>query len=262
MILRATFLAASLAFGAVAPALAAVIAPDQPVNGVSQPDLSARWWQWMLTYPAATNPVLDTTGQNSHLGGDQTAVSHPGVFFLAGNFSGFESRTVTVASSESLFLPLINTVSFIPAFGNTEAEIRADAAATLGTVSGLFARLDGIDLPLPASASSLLDFRQQSALFSLTFPADNVYGVTPGSYDSVADGYWLALEALAPGHYTLEFGASATGTPDLGYPPFSLTQTYDITVVPEPATWQLLVAGLICGAVLSRPVRRGVDRAS
>ena len=251
MILRATLFFACLAIGAIAPTFAAVIAPDQPVNGISQAELSARWSQWMLTYPAAINPVLDTTGQHSHLGSDQTPVSHPGVFFLAGNFTGFESRTVTVADSQSLFFPFVNTVSFIPLFGSNEAEIRADAAATLGTVSGLFARLDGVDLPLPASASSLSAYRQQSALFSLTFPADNIFGVAPGSYDSVADGYWLALGPLAPGEYVLEFGASASGTPPT-YPEFSLAQRYEITVVPEPATWTLMLAGLIGIGALAR----------
>jgi PEP-CTERM motif len=243
MILRAAVLTTWLFIGAIAPAVAAVIAPDQPVNGLSQTELSARWWQWMITYPASTNPALDTTGEHSSLGSDQTPVSHPGIFFLAGNFTGFESRTVVVTNDQSLFFPFINTASFIPFFGNTEAEIRTDAAATLGTVSGLFARLDGVDLPLPSSAGSLLDYRQQSALFSLTFPADNIFGVLPDSYESVADGYWLALGPLAPGQYTLEFGASATGTPPV-YPAFSLAQQYVITVVPEPATWGLLLAGL------------------
>jgi len=252
MIIRTTVLAACLAISGIAPALADVIAPDQPVNGISQAELSARWWQWMITYPAATNPVLDTTGQYSYLGSDQTPVSHPGIFFLAGNFTGSESRVVTIPDGQSLFFPFVNTASFIPVFGSTEAEIRDDAAATLGIVSGLFARLNGVDLSLPASASSLLDYRQQSALFSLTFPAANVFGVPSGSYESVADGYWLALGPLAPGKYTLEFGASATGTPP-DYPAFSLLQTYEITAVPEPATLGLLLAGLVgIGALAGR----------
>jgi hypothetical protein len=237
------------------PVGAAVIAPDQPVNGISQAELSARWWQWMVSYPAATNPVLDTTGANSALGSDQTVVAHPGVFLLAGNFSGSATRTVTIPSDQHVFLPFVNTASFIPFFGADEAAIRADAAATLGTVSGLSVKLDGVDLPLPASAPDLGGYRQSSAVFPLTFGAGNVFGVDAGTYDSVADGYWLALEPLAPGQYTLSYTANASGTPP-GYPAFSLTQVYEITVqapVPEPGTWALMIGGL---AVLGASVRR------
>jgi len=104
-------------------------------------------------------------------------------------------------------------------------------------------------LPLSAPASNLSDYRQQSALFSLTFPVDNIFGITAGSYDSVADGYWLALGPLGRGEYVLEFGASASGTPPK-YPAFTLAQRYEINVVPEPATWSVLLTGLIAlGAI-------------
>jgi len=261
MILRAKLLAATLTILAAGPAFAAVIAPDQSINGVSQSELTARWTQWLINYPAATNPALDPTGEDSHFGSDQGPVAHPGIFFLAGNFSGSANRTVTVGNDQSLFFPLINTVSLIPLFGNNEAEIRADAAATLGTVTGLFARLNGLDLALPASANSLADFRQKSSLFSLVFPADNIFAVAPGPYDSVTDGYWLGLGPLAPGNYTLEFGATASGTPPV-YPPFSLVQTYEITViaVPEPQLWVIFLVGLICLAAAACDPRQRLAR--
>ena len=78
MKIRAIMLSVVLWTCSLAPALGAVIAPDQDVGGISQAELTANWWKWMISYPAATNPVLDTTGQSSHLGSDQTPVSHPG----------------------------------------------------------------------------------------------------------------------------------------------------------------------------------------
>jgi hypothetical protein len=240
------------------PVAAAVVAPDQPVNGISQDELSIRWWQWMTSYPSAGNPVTDTTGASAGLGSDQGPVAHPGVFFLAGNFSGNETRSVTIGSDQAIFLPFVNTVSLIPLFGADEAAVRADAAATLGTVDGLSAKLNGVDVTLPAAAPDLSGYRQMSALFPLTIGAGTIYadlGVPPGTYDSVADGYWLALEPLAPGQYSLTFTSHASGTPNV-YPEFSLTQTYEITVqapVPEPGTWAFMIGGLV---VLGATMRR------
>jgi hypothetical protein len=56
----------------------------------------------------------------------------------------------------------------------------------------------------------------------------------------VTDGYYGVLAPLAAGSYELTFGGDMSGTPGL-YPPFSVEQTYLITVqaVPEPSTLAL-----------------------
>ena len=55
-----------------------------PINskpyGLSYSEWSARWWQWLLQIPAATNPNLDATGANCAEG----QLGH--VWFLAGSF--------------------------------------------------------------------------------------------------------------------------------------------------------------------------------
>ncbi|AMV38018.1 PEP-CTERM sorting domain-containing protein [Planctomyces sp. SH-PL62] len=111
-------------------------------------------------------------------------------------------------------------------------------------------RIDGVDVALPPGVASLLDFRQLSppGTFPLTFPADNIYGVDEGTYESVSDGYWVALAPLAPGTYQLDFGGAGSGTPPI-YGPFSNTQTYFITVVPEPSSVVLLGLGAGLGVV-------------
>jgi hypothetical protein len=208
------------------------------IGGLSQAELSARWHQWLVFYPDGGNPAKDdTTGALSYLGGDQTPVAHPGVFYLAGNFGSPSTRAVTVSTSDVLFFPLITSVAPSPFYGNTEAELRAASAAELGTVSNAYARLNSVDLPLPPPTTSLLDFRQQSppGLFDLVVPDNNVYGVPADTYQSISDGYFLALGPLSRGIYELEFGADASGTPP-DFPGFSQDQSYVITVVPEPAT--------------------------
>src|SRR5262245_49743514 len=108
------------------------------------------------------------------LGSNQAAAAHPGIFFLAGNLGTPSTRTVVIPEGDFILIPIIPIVSPAPLFGNTEAELRADAAATFGTASDLFVRIDGVDVTLPPPTTSLLDFRQMSppGLFDLTFPVD------------------------------------------------------------------------------------------
>jgi hypothetical protein len=195
-------------------AQSALIRPDVSVAGRSQAEWSVAWWQWLLSFPESQNPNVDSTGAFSFLG-DQGPV-----FFLAGSFTSTSVvRSATVRSDQFLFFPLINVVSWkeISAYGGSEAGLRQDAAETIGIGPGgpgpgttLFARLNGVDLALPPSTTSLFDFRQMSppGLFDVTLPAGAVFGLPSGIFPSVSDGWWLILDPLAPGSYELNNGGA------------------------------------------------------
>src|SRR5262249_651342 len=68
--------------------------------------LAAGWWEWALTQPASTNPILDTTGANCGVG--QSGL----VFYLAGNFGGSSSRTCTVPYGKTIVFPILNGAYF------------------------------------------------------------------------------------------------------------------------------------------------------
>ena len=129
---------------------------------------------------------------------------------LAGNFSSPNVRATTVSESQFLFFPMINSVTWeeFSAYHGSEAALRQDAAETIGIGPAgeapnttLFAQLDGVDLTLPSSTNSLLDFRQVSppGLFDVSLPSDNLFGFPPGIYPSASDGWWLMLSPLTPG---------------------------------------------------------------
>ncbi|MFO0794095.1 MAG: hypothetical protein U0586_08515 [Candidatus Brocadiaceae bacterium] len=42
--------------------------PSDSVYGMTYGDWSAAWWQYVLSIPTDTNPVLDTTGANCGIG--------------------------------------------------------------------------------------------------------------------------------------------------------------------------------------------------
>jgi len=160
---------------------AAVLSPNALVDGVSQAVWGDRWWQWMISYPPGADPMTDTTGAYSSLGDRGT------VFYLAGTVSGSATRTATVKQGQTIFIPLAGAVSPIPLFGNNEAEVRADAAATLGTPSNLVLTIDGVMATLPAGFPSLTSFHQSTppGTFTWVVPQNNIYssfGLPGGSF--------------------------------------------------------------------------------
>ena len=70
-----------------------VIPPHSIIHDETIGEWGARWWQWMAIFPKGTNPVRDDrTGELAHVGQSGS----PPVFFLAGNFGGKDTRSVTV----------------------------------------------------------------------------------------------------------------------------------------------------------------------
>jgi hypothetical protein len=176
-------------------------------------DFAALWWQWAVGTPAATNPVLDTTGANC-------AVNQPvpGVFFLAGSFSsGTIQRSCTVPVGTSFLIPMLNDAYFAqqtdPPAQRTEAFVRSQVTCVeQSAVLGL--SVDGVALANPNS------YLEKSTLFSVNLPPDNVFGVPPQLLSPSADeGYYGFVEPLAPGAHTVHItSSSACGvTEDVTY---------------------------------------------
>ena len=59
-----------------------VVPPNSNEFANTYGEWSARWWQWLMSIPKATNPNLDATG--AHCAEAQTGQ----VWFLAGLFGG------------------------------------------------------------------------------------------------------------------------------------------------------------------------------
>jgi hypothetical protein len=192
--------------------------------GNTYEEWSARWWQWALSIPAATNPVLDETGANCAQG--QTGQ----VWFLAGSFfGGTFDRACTVPPRKALFFPIVNAAFGAAVFdceptGSGPCDVnvlRASAAASMDSVT-IEASIDGVPV------HNLSDYRVQSPVFSVTLPEGNVPGVPSGTYaPMVSDGYWLMLVPLSAGEHTIHFKGIITSGPFAG---FETEITYHLTV--------------------------------
>jgi hypothetical protein len=196
--------------------------------GYSYGDWSAKWWQWLLSIPSATNPNTDTTGADCSQGQSGQ------VWFLAGTFGAPAQRMCTVPTGKSLLIPILNAV-FGAGVGDCLTpqpynpgpcdvpSLRAGAAAWMDGPQTLELRVDGVSL------SDLKQYRAQSPVFVYTLPQGNILNFLglpdpAGTYGpAVSDGYWVMLTPLTPGSHSIY----AKGTTNFG---FTAEITYQVFV--------------------------------
>ena len=205
-----------------------VVVSSLPVNVASADDavswkqLSAEWWQWVLSIPTSVNPLLDQTGGNCMIG------QHGTTWFLAGAFTtGAVVRECDVPEGTTLFFPVINSINFdtpgqcgqgdpLPvSFYRDLSEQFVNGATNLSvTVDGDTVR------PLHRTASPV---------FAVAVPADNLFSfcLPAGIYSPAVDaGIYARLNPLPIGPHTLQIQAENPGAG------FKLDVTYHLNVVP------------------------------
>lgn len=204
-----------------------IFPPQSQPFGQSYASWSARWWQWVVSIPAATNPLLDSTGAHCAVG------QHGRVWFLAGSGGGAVTRQCTIPVGKGILIPVINAeCSRAEGNGSTFAQLSACVTPLIDGVDlrTLQASVDG------APVRNLTAFRFESALFTFVVPGGGTDVLTvldgnpsppiiPGPSPSVSDGYWIMLEPLEVGSHTIQFHGSV---PSLM---FDESGTIHITVV-------------------------------
>ena len=205
-----------------APARATVLPPTAAPYGQTYGAWAAAWWQWAVTQPVATNPVLESTGTNC--GQNQSGP----VWFLAGTFgAGSATRDCTVRAGKALLFPVLNLAYFAfyndPAEQRTEEYVRSQVT-DLGNATSLFATIDGRNI------ENISRYLEKSVLFKVAnLPADNVFGL-PANFllDPCADeGYYLVVTPLVPGHHRLHFGGSYDDSSGATH---NFDTTYNLTI--------------------------------
>jgi hypothetical protein len=199
-----------------------VFPPDSKPYGLTYGEWTAKWWQWAYLMPEAGNPMIDDTGVNC--ANNQTGP----VWFLAGTGGGAVSRQCTIPSDKAILIPIINVEcdSAQDVSLDTEAELRACAKADQDTVIAKEIIVDGRNI------GDLNSYRFQSPLFNLTYPENNIAGVSPQTTKAISDGFWILLEPLSPGSGHEIHIKAALGDPTaIGTTNFALDVTYLLTVV-------------------------------
>jgi hypothetical protein len=201
--------------------LGATAATGGTSNSKDYSTLAAKWWVWVLTQPASTNPVLDTTGA-------QCANQQSGsIWFLAGLFGtgGSVTRSCTIPAHTAVFFPLANAFDCeIAGSANATVDyVRSQTAFVKNGASNLYVNLDG-----QAVSPSPVEF-EHSDLFTVTLAPDSLFGPdNAGYYDPCADsGYYALLNSLSPGSHVLQFSGTLTFSDGTSQ---TETATYNLTV--------------------------------
>jgi hypothetical protein len=229
-----------------------VVAPRAHPPGKNYGEWSAKWWQWAYSLPGTDHPLVDQTGA------DVAAGQSGKVWFLGGTYSavsegdaivGRATRVCTIPAGKSLFFPILNSEAnnfTVDAGGNmitpttlTEADLRATCAFNMDHARNMTCTIDG--WPVKGLDDVLrTHYRAESPVFQYTVPAGDslyelwgmhIFGQTPPP-GAVADGVYVMLEPLDPGHHTIYFTGEIFipgATPAENFL-FRLEIWYDITV--------------------------------
>jgi hypothetical protein len=183
-------------------------------------ELGAAWWQWALSKPVATNPLVGSYKGGPKCNG-RPVTDTPGKgkrWFLGGSVAEEPvTRTCTAPVRRQFFFPAVNVV-IIPDPGETQKQLRAQANAALD------AQLRGADVKVRVDGSSVGGkrlLRAATPFFTAKVPQNGL--LAPGSYRLVAAGLWVKLAPLPPGKHTIRSKLSGGS--------FEQDITYHLTVV-------------------------------
>ena len=197
-----------------------VVQPNSTEFGNPYGEWSARWWQWLVSIPADTNPNFSSGNVDCTLG-----QSGP-VWFLGGSFGDKLSytRRCTIEGGKDLLVTPLTTL-FGQGVGDCTGpsdcdptQLRALAAVGQDNPQLLEVRVDN------AQVKSLDQYRVTPPVFTVFFPQNAVFGLEPGTHGPVvSDGYFVLLKSLSPGPHTIHLKGVSNGG-------FTVEVTYQLTV--------------------------------
>jgi hypothetical protein len=220
-----------------------IVPPNQNFRGMSYGEWGAEWWKWLLSSKnpdySKGDPVLFLRGAFDYeqVGEQRRPKRKPPHYDRTGD------KKIEIFEGTAIFFPVIE------AEFNEEHPDPDDRGEKITTEAKMryFARRD-IDEGGPMKATikkgngtptkivdDLKDYRAESPLFKLVVsgesPIKDYLEVLPkdGTFDAVADGYWILIRSLPPSDEPYQIHFEAKGRGD-----YSNSATYDITVKPKP----------------------------
>ena len=174
--------------------------PEDRPFGFSYGEWTTKWWEWALSIPIPFNPVLDDTGQYA----DRN--QHNPVWFLAGTIGDENKvahRTCTVPKQKAVLFPIINYI-YTEDRPFDEIKLVKHVKQDIDDIVVKEATIDGYQVPI---------YRVNSdpCLFHLRVAEKNRLGISVGTTDASADGYWVFVKSLNIGQHDIHFHGACSG---------------------------------------------------
>jgi hypothetical protein len=169
-------------------------------------ELTAAWWQWALSKPAAENPLIGDYNGGSQCDGEPVTDVSGKKWFLGGSWLSEKPvvRTCTAPIGTQFFFPVVNNLN-VPFPDETEEELLQQVNERLD------AQLAGADVEVTVDGRTVKEkrlVRATTGFFTAEVPEGGLPPLDPGSYRLVAGGYWVTLPPLPPGEHIVHFKIS------------------------------------------------------
>jgi len=182
--------------------------------------------QWLFNFGPFDYPLFQPDGEV-----DCSKNQIGPVWFLYGVGGGSVERSCTIPAGKAVFFNPFSAFSWAPDYGNTEEEVRQDAAGDVASVQNMGVIIDGILVNDP------FVYRGTSPEggFVLTIEEGTIldfYEVIEAGdyYPAISDGYYIMLKPLSVGEHTIHWFAEGV-QPVWG--PYSWNVTWQLTVVDD-----------------------------
>ncbi len=202
-----------------------IIPPDAHFHGMTYGEWQARDIQWLLSLPAADNPIFE--GNEDKIANGQP--KH--VWFLA-NAAPVVDRHFTVPAGTALYATVNvvewdNQICVDPDTNYTVDELRSLAKSFVDLFTDIEVQVDGVPV------EDIAAYRATSPVFAST-TVEQICEAPPGTYGPmVADGYALLLAPLSVGEHIIHISGVVVVDPSDPSKDVDVDVTWHITVVPH-----------------------------
>lgn len=173
--------------------------PTSEPFGLSYEEHAKNYWKWLISIPAASSPIDDTSGERCNIGQSNNS----SIIYLTGSGGGEVKRTCHVQEGMSvLFTPSAVEMSDKEGKDVTIDDMHRVTKADQDSVTQLSVTLDGKTY----SFDDLKEYRIHTEPFEVVFPDKGIFGVGIGGISTiVADGYYLVTQNLTKGTHEINY---------------------------------------------------------
>lgn len=181
--------------------------------GLSYQDYVIAWWKWLISIPKDRNPDPDNTGERSAEGQDP---KFPVFFLSSGNPDNKIQRKCEIPSNKGIFIPIMPVEvsdKEVDEIKNMKSKLsiidymKRKAKKDQDGVTELYLKIDEDEYQL----ETLRKFRiNQTYVFDVIFPSNNIYDREPGPSKAVADGHYIIINPLSKGEHRIKWISEAT----------------------------------------------------